>query len=303
MFRIKRITETSAYLKNYMLQTRTRAKRRPSFDEIDCYLACDPTALYAGELNDRPIGIACIFKYGDGYCHGGGAYVEENYRKSQYGMKILGHVVKKSEPISNLTTYARTSKMSKLFKKYLGNVDFLYSAETHNLKSTTAFTKLQEISQDTSLYYVKKVVDVNFETLVNYDKLTFGYNRKQFLYKWLYSTASHACVALNSKGAVAGYIVARESVVPNEGYRIGPLYCEDISIAHALLKPVLQQINKQGSSNSIQICCPIGKNPQVEELLKALGSEYVYKHSFIATNGLPRGRREHWFAITSTFCG
>ncbi|XP_028407098.1 uncharacterized protein LOC114529477 [Dendronephthya gigantea] len=303
MFRIRMITETSKYLKNYLLQTRVGAKRRPSFDEIDCHLACDPTALYAAELDGTPIGIACIFKYEDGYCHGGGTYIEKNHQKSGYGMEILRHVVKNSEPISNLTTYARTSKMPEMFKKYLGNVDFLFSAETHNINSETSVKKLQGNSSDASSYHVREVADASFESLVKYDKVIFGYDRKQFLHKWLYSPASHACVALNSEGSVAGYIVARESVVPNEGYKIGPLYCENISIANALLKPVLEQINKQGSSSSVHICCPIGKNPQVEELLKSLDSEYVYKHSFIATNGLPRGHHEHWFAITSTFSG
>ncbi|XP_028407099.1 uncharacterized protein LOC114529478 [Dendronephthya gigantea] len=302
MFRIKMITESSAYLKKYFLQTRLRMKMRPSFDEIDCYLACDPTGLYVAELDGTPIGIACIFKYEDGYCHGGAYYIEKKHRRSGYTLK-LSEVTKRFKPTANMASYALTSGGLKAFTKSFGSVDFLYSVETHNLNSITAFKKLQGNSSDASSYHVRQVADVNFESLVKYDKLIFGYDRKQFLHKWLYSPASHACVALNSEGSVAGYIVARESVVPNEGYKIGPLYCEKISIANALLKPVLEQINKQGSSFSVHICSPIGKNQQVEEFLKSLDSEYVHQHNFVATNGQPRGHHEHWFAITSTLLG
>jgi hypothetical protein len=114
-------------------------------------------------------------------------------------------------------------------KKSFG-IQILHGCETHDINSITALKNLQGISMDTS-YHVKQVSDVDFETLCNYDMFTFGYNRQQFLYKWLYSPASHSCVALNNQGFIVGYVVVRESIVPNEGYKIGPLFCENINIA------------------------------------------------------------------------
>ena len=302
MFRIKMITDTSTYLKKYFLQTRVTVKHRPAIDDIDCFLACDPTGLYAGELNGQPIGTASVFKYDDGYRHGGGYYTEKDYRKRGYGLQLFNHVVKECKPITNISTYAPSLEVVEMYKKYFGSGEILYSVETHDMNSITALKKLQGISMDAT-YHVKQVSDVDFEALFNYDKLTFGYDRKQFLYKWLYSSASRSCVALNNEGSVVGYVVARESMVPDEGYKIGPLFCEDIDVGKVLIQAVLQQINEQGRSNSVLICCPIGRNAQVQELLKFLDSTSIYKHMFMTTNGQPKGCVDKWFAVTSIHCG
>ena len=303
MFCIKMITEqSSTHLKKYFLQTRVRVGDRPAIDDIDCFLACDSTALYAGELDGKPIGVASVFKYEDGYRHGGGYYTENEYRKSGYGLQLFNHVVEKSKPIRYISAYVPSLEIVELYKKYFGSGEILYSVESHDLNITTASRKLQGMSMD-GTYHVKQVSNVDFETLFNYDKLIFGYNRKQFLYKWLYSPESHSCVVLNNEGCVLGYVVARKSMVSGGCYKIGPLFCQDIDVGKVLIQSVLQEINKEGTTNSVLICCPIGKNPQVKELLTFLDSTIITKHSFMSTNDEPRGCVDKWFAVTSLFCG
>ena len=265
MFRIKTITETSTHLKKYFLQTRVHLiGDRPAIDDIDCFLAFDSKVMCVGELDGKPIGVASVFKYDDGYRHGGGYYIEKEYRGHGYGIQLFNHVVEKSKPIANISCYIHSPKIAELYKKYFGSAEIFFSVETYDINSITALKKLQGISRD-SRWHVKKAADVDFESLFNYDKVTFGYRCRQFLYKWLFSPASYSCVALNKDGSILGYIVLRKSIVSDEGYKIGPLYCENIDVGKDLIQSVLEAINNDGTSSSILIRCPIDKNPQVRE--------------------------------------
>ena len=303
MFRIKMITETSAHLKKYFLQTRIHlVGDRPAIDDIDCFLAFDSKVLCVGELDGKPIGVASVFKYDDGYRHGGGYYIEKEYRRHGYGIQLFNHVVEESKPIANISCYIHSPKIAELYKKYFGSAEIFFSVETHDINSVIALNKLQGISRD-SRCHIKKASDVDFETLFNYDKLIFGYNCKKFLYRWLFSPASHSCVALNNDGPVVGYIVLRKSMVPDKGYKIGPLFCENIDVGKDLIQSVLETISKDDTSSSILIRCPIDKNPHVRELLTFLHGTMVDEYTFLSTNGQPKGCTDKWFAVTSIFCG
>ena len=302
MFRIKMITETSAHLKKYFLQTRIHlVGDRPAIDDIDCFLAFDSKVLCVGELDGKPIGVASVFKYDDGYRHGGGYYIEKEYRRHGYGIQLFNHVVEESKPIANISCYIHSPKIAELYKKYFGSAEIFFSVETHDINSVIALNKLQGISRD-SRCHIKKASDVDFETLFNYDKLIFGYNCKKFLYRWLFSPASHSCVALNNDGSVVGYIVLRKSMVPDKGYKIGPLFCENIDVGKDLIQSVLETISKDDTSSSILIRCPIDKNPHVRELLTFLHGTMVDEYTFLSTNGQPKGCIDKWFAVTSIFC-
>ena len=66
MFRVRRITATSSYLKNYFLLTRLADPvldaDPPAIDDVESCLACDSTAFYVGELDGKPIGTVNVFK-------------------------------------------------------------------------------------------------------------------------------------------------------------------------------------------------------------------------------------------------
>ena len=302
MFRIKLVTETSTHLKDYFLHLRAKMKNRPAVDEIDCLLAFDPTSLYVGELDDKPIGTACVFKYDNGDCNGGGYYVEKEYRKCGYGLQLYNHVVNQSKPFINMLGHVGSLQVFEMYKKYFGSGEILHSTELHDINSITALKKLQEMNKHTS-YHIKQLTEIDFENLFSYDKDIFGHDRKQFLHKWLYSPASIFRVAFNTEGSIIGYAVARESIIPQEGYKIGPLFCEDIDVGKALLQPIFEEINKKGLSSSVHFWCPIERNPQVKELLTFLDSTFIEKHLFLSTNGPPKGCVDKWFAVASLLCG
>ena len=303
MFRIKRIPTSSTYLKNYFLQTRIAdGIDPPAFDDADCYLACDSTALHVGEFDGKPIGVVTMFKYEDGYRHSGGLYIEEKNRKFNYGSQLYRGACKRAEPIANISGYVDALNIEK-YKKLNGFNEILYYAETHSINSVTALKNLKEFCKYSSCH-IKQASDVDFEDLFHYDKRTFGYERKQFLHKWLYSPASHSFVALNDEKSVVGYAVARKLMTPHDSYAIRPLYCEDINIGKDLLQSLLEHISNQDTSPSlVEACFPINRDTQVRELLNILDSNYLYPVVLMARNADRKGRIDKWFSPTSYICG
>ena len=300
MFHIRKVTKTSKYLKDYFLHTRVIKEHRPAFDDVQCFLACDPTSMYVGELDGKPIGAIAVFKYENGYRHAGGFYIEEKYRSYGYGLKLSQEAFQKAEPIANFSFYSKLEVVEKN-KIYYHCPEILYTAEAYAINSMAALKNLQGISKDSSCC-IKEISDVDFEVLFEYDKCTFGYERKQFLYKWLYSPASHSFVALDHEGRVIGYIVARKSIASDQGYMVGPLFCEDINIGKDLIKSVLQQINKQNTCSVVSVCFPINRDPQVWELLNILNGYHLFSVVLMARNIHRKGRLDKWFSPSSYIC-
>ena len=151
---------------------------------------------------------------------------------------------------------------------------------------------------------VKHLNEVDMQDIYNYDTDVFGYNRVKFLEKWLNTPGTHARVAVNKEGSIVGYVAARLAFFRDEGYKIGPLFCENIEVGKALLKGVLEDVHEHGlsSSNSAILDSPVGRNPAAEKLMQLIGRS-LGNLEFMTTNGLPKGRFDQWFAITSPVCG
>ena len=60
----------------------------PGLQDAECFMACDPTAGFVGELNGKPIGCMTMAKYGDRFAFGGCYFVSKEFRGREYGKKI-----------------------------------------------------------------------------------------------------------------------------------------------------------------------------------------------------------------------
>jgi len=60
----------------------------PGLHDAECFMACDPTAGFAGELNGKPIGCITVAKYGDSFAFAGCYIVSKEYRGKKYGKEI-----------------------------------------------------------------------------------------------------------------------------------------------------------------------------------------------------------------------
>ena len=264
--------------------------------DIDCFLELDPTAFYVGELNGKPIGTFSVMKYADGYRHVGSNCVEKQYRDHGYGMGLRDYCLTKSSPIRNISAYAPPVTARMVEKSH--NMISRWTVGIYDLDIAKA---LDALLGDSDCCEVKCLSKINIEDIYNYDTEVFGYNRSKFLQKWLNTPGTHARAAIDKEGSIVGYVAVRMAFIHEEGYKIGPLYCEDIEVGKALLKGVFEDIRERGlsTSNSVIIDTPTGRNPQAKKLMKLVQGKYLGCNEFMTTNGLPRGCFDQWFAITS----
>ena len=58
---------------------------RPGFKDVECFLACDPSGAFVGELNGKPTACRTMTKYADRFNFGGSYIVSKEYRSEGYG--------------------------------------------------------------------------------------------------------------------------------------------------------------------------------------------------------------------------
>ena len=299
MFRTRLIT--SSLLRHFYQLTLAREGWRPCFGDIDCYLQLDPTGVYVGELNNKPIATHTAIKYADGYRHHGSIIVKEEYQKLGYGFNLVDACLANSAPFKNMSSYLIPELAAKVEKRY--GLISRWPVGIYDLNISKALDKLREYNSDSC--EVKHINDINMQDVCDYDTNVFGYNRIKFLEKWLNTPGAHVRVAVDKEGSIVGYVVVRLAFFQDEGYKLGPLFCENIEVGKALLKGVFEDVRECGlsTSNSVILDSPIGKNPDAKELMQLVDGKYLGHIEFMTTNGLPKGRFNQWFAITSPACG
>jgi GNAT superfamily N-acetyltransferase len=257
--------------------------------------------MYVGELNGRPIATLSAIKYADGHCHYGSFCVEREYRNLGYGMKLVEACIDNSAPIKNMLTYA-TPDIARKHEETFAMVSH-WPVGIYDVNILTALETLKTYNSDGC--EVRHMNKVNMQDIYNYDTDIFGYNRVKFLEKWFNTPGAHSRVALNKEGSIVGYVAVRTAFFQEEGYKIGPLFCENIDVGKALLKGVFKDIREYGlsSSSSAVLDSPIGRNPDAIKLMQFVDGKYLGHIELMTSNGLPKGRFDQWFAITSPVCG
>jgi predicted GNAT family acetyltransferase len=302
-FEIRAITETSTILKKFFLDTLQNGNFFPALDDIECYLACDPTSLLVGELNGKPIAIAAVFKYEKQYRHFGCYVVDKAYRGQGFGLKLTAEARRRSEPNGVVSGYS-VPEMLENYEEMQQAVQH-WQIERHVVDVPKALNLLSDgTNRGTNLItHIKLVSEVNMKALCNYDAKIFGYKREKFIQRLLH--VSHARVAMNQQNEIVGYAAVRVLYNPDSGYKVGPVFCESFEIAKSLLEEIFQAImeSRQSSKKTVVIDFPVEVNPEANELAKLLCGKIVIKCVFVSCDGLPESHFKKWFAITTLEAG
>ena len=168
MFRTRLITTT--LLKHYYQLSLAQVGWRPCFGDIDCYLQLDPTGMYVGELNNKPIATYSVIKYADGYRHLGSivCYVKEQYQNLGYGVNLAEACWAYSAPIKNMSGYA-TPEMA---RKYEKSDTMISRWSVISLDISKALDTLQAHNSDSC--EVRHINEINMQDVCDYDADVFG---------------------------------------------------------------------------------------------------------------------------------
>ncbi|HEY8212863.1 MAG TPA: GNAT family N-acetyltransferase, partial [Methylocystis sp.] len=133
-----------------------------------------------------------------------------------------------------------------------------------------------------------------FDELLRYDRTIFPALRSQFLARWI-SQPRGASLAYMRQGRLAGYGVLRAC---REGYKIGPLFTDELAIADALF----QGLCARAAGAPVFLDAPEA-NPAAIELAQRRRMATVFDTARMYTRGAPPGRIDRCYGVTTLELG
>lgn len=236
----------------------------PGNNDSIAFQHADPAGYFVGLLDGKPICCAAGVKF-DHIAIIGYYVVEKEYRGRGYGLQIFKHAMNylggDNVRVDGLLTLAHKYenygfKMAHVNVRYAGMIEI----------SECTYPQICQASS------------VPFDKLVEYDARFYADQRKHFLAAWI-SVGTTTSLAYVDNNVVQGFGAIRRSV---NGYRIGPLYAENLDIAEALLHALCQD---KGKSN-VTLDFPIS-NKQGTALAKKYSLEEVFKFGTLYTGDAP----------------
>jgi len=147
---------------------------------------------------------------------------------------------------------------------------------------------------------IKPIEEVNMQELFMYDATVFGVERHVFLSKWLRMTGSHARVAIDSKGSIVGYTVARPTFI-KDSYKIGPLFADSEIITEKLLKAVFEELLRQ--QDPAPVVCIDAPTEKATKLCESLQGKRSLGLVYMVMNDVPNACFDKWFGSTTVQFG
>jgi len=83
-----RLIQTEKEFERIIINAMVKEGWGPGLQDAECFMACDPTPAFVGELNGKPICCCTMAKYGDRYAFGGFYVVSKEFRGRGYGQKV-----------------------------------------------------------------------------------------------------------------------------------------------------------------------------------------------------------------------
>ncbi|XP_074628539.1 holothin acyltransferase-like [Acropora palmata] len=297
-FRIRKLVAESD-VESIVIKAMAEENWRPGLKDAECFLACSPSGIFVGELNEKPIGCIATAKYSDDFGYVGSYIVWKEFRGKGYGFAMYTAALDRVKV--KTTAGCALLEREKMYHK-IGGLSHFYGGR-YDFHIPTSMGCLSETSTDESISVnVKCFNKVHQEALFAYDSLVFGFQRHAFIKKWLYVSGSHSLVAIDDEGAVVGYVTARPTYVKEDGYKIGPLFADSSSIAEKLLK-ALFEIFLQQEEGPPTICMD-SFTEEAQVLARKLQGRKLVEMVYMTTSGtLPSEYFDKWFGHTSLEMG
>ena len=282
-FVVRRSTDPKEILR-VVSEKRVLQGFRPGALDHECYFAADENGFFIGELGGQPISSVSVVKHTNGVAFIGQFLVQEEHRSRGYGLK----------------TWQMALEMASLQKDCNLGLDALSGTENmyekSGFKSAWCVRRVEYAASEGALALkffqpveIHLPSNVQFHEIVEYDASIYGFSREKFLQKWLYAPNSHSYVATDEEGKVSGYVVVRTTLKQDEGWKIGPLFANDPSIARSLYKAVFDRLYSDDENAKVSADVPYGQNTnqQAVQFVEEIPSTTILKCTRMYTRGVP----------------
>lgn len=181
----------------------------PGIHDGEIFYETDPDGFFIAEIDGKPIGCASAVVYDDSFGFFGLYVVKPEFREKGIGTRLTEKCL-----------------------EYLGNRNIGLDGVLENEKKYQEFMKFKSFYSNLRFEGIGggevpdglvKISDIQFESLLEYDREMFPAPRSTFLEKWIKQPDSYAFAAVEA-GKLKGYGVIRKC---QNGYKIGPLFADD----------------------------------------------------------------------------
>jgi ribosomal protein S18 acetylase RimI-like enzyme len=250
----------------------------PGLHDADSFYAADPNGFLIGLLDDEPIAVISVVKYGADFGFLGFYIVKPEYRGQGYGLKIWnagmeslqGRNVGLDGVVAQQENYKRSGfQLAYNNRRYEGSGG-------------------GEVDSDAQLVPLSYLA---FDTVAAYDQPFFPADRTTFLRHWL-TLPESTVLGWMQDDQLAGYGMVR---LCRNGYKIGPLFADTPDIAQKLFL-------------ALKACVPQGAalfldtpetNPAAVELAQNAGMTMVFETARMYTGALPNLPIERLYGVTT----
>ncbi len=249
----------------------------PGINDAELFYQADPNGFFIAEVDDEIVGVGSAVAYDDKFAFCGLYIVAPEHRNKGYGLELtkyrLNYCANRNVGIDgvleNVEIYKRIG-----YVPYYQNKRYQFEATVQSYNSAC----IQTVNND------------NIEQALSYDKQCFAAPRDNFLKAWLVQKHGKSLIFLQD-GQVQGYAVRRKCF---EGYKIGPLFADNVNVAKQLLIALQEDI----SGEMVVLDVP-GNNCDAVSLAESLKMDVIFATARMYQKGLPDICNEKIFGITT----
>ena len=250
----------------------------PGLHDGDYFYQTDPHGFFVGRLKGKIIAMGSAVIYDEHFAFCGFYMVDKLYRKQGYGLALtkarLAYVGSRNVGIDGVLTMVAKYKQIG-YKLAYNNARYAGKIPSMELPKNQAIVSITAIP---------------FSQLSDYDRLHFPARREIFLTRWVHYAGGKS-LAFVEHGEIVGYGVIRPCC---EGFKIGPLFADDIIIAEALFIHLAHHAHDQPIFIDIPVC-----NALAIKLLERYSFCKVFETARMYLREVPDVLTEHIYGITS----
>jgi hypothetical protein len=253
----------------------------PGIYDVDVFWNTDPDGFYGCFVNNELIAGGAIISYYGAFGFMGLFIVHSQYRSNGIGNKLWQ--ARKNLLKSRLNENASIGMdgvlaMQAFYQK--GGFEIAFRDERFELAGKV------HICSDN----VTDIDNADFDDIVNFDIQFFGFQRKLFLKQWLFMPKSKA-VKYKIDNEIKGYAVIRKA---EKGYKIGPLFAHNNTIAEELLKSCLSH----AAEHAVFLDIPV-INENAVNLVNKYDGKYIFECARMYHGQVPDTKISNIYGITS----
>jgi hypothetical protein len=253
----------------------------PGKHDLDVFWNTDPDGFYGCFVQDEMIAGGAIISYAGEFGFMGLFIVQSPYRNQGIG-NALWHA-RKNRLISRLQPHASIGMDGVLAMQgyyHKGGFNIAFRDERFEFVG-----KAHPYANE-----VTAIVNDDLADILELDTRCFGVQRKRFLEQWLIMPESKA-MKYKQHNKVKGYAVIRKA---ERGYKIGPLFAQDETIAEELLKSCLSH----AVDDVVFLDIPT-INARAIDLVHKYEGTYVFECARMYHGEAPKVPMDQIFGITS----